>query len=207
MEPDRVLIMGSRGSRFSQLQYIFRENSAYEVVAFTATQIPNIDDRTYPPELAGKLYPDGIPIYPEDQLETLIESERIGAGDICLQRYPTHVRHACCLQGNCCWSGLSIDGIGFDLTRVHKAGGFGLCSAHGKRQESNQPKVASILRDLGHKLAVVRHPMPYGDLAAQAVQRFSSYEDLNRYDASIEEREEYEPAPGPGLGCVRGRGL
>ena len=193
MELDRVLIMGAAGRDFHNFNVYFRENAAYEVVAFTATQIPNIDGRTYPPELAGKLYPDGIPIYPEDQLESLIESERIAQvifaySDI-RHTYVMHVASRVLVAG----ADFRLMGLGSTLLESTKPV-VSVCAARtgsGKSQTSR--KAASILRDLGHRLAVVRHPMPYGDLAAQAVQRFSSYEDLDRYDASIEEREEYEP--------------
>ncbi len=193
MKPDRVLIMGAAGRDFHNFNVYFRENSAYEVIAFTATQIPNIDGRTYPAELAGKLYPSGIPIYPEDQLESLIESERIAQvifaySDI-RHTYVMHVASRVLVAG----ADFRLMGLGSTLLESTKPV-VSVCAARtgsGKSQTSR--KVASILRELGHKLAVVRHPMPYGDLAAQAVQRFSSYEDLDRYDASIEEREEYEP--------------
>ncbi len=193
MVPDRVLIMGAAGRDFHNFNVYFRENSAYEVVAFTATQIPNIDGRTYPPELAGKLYPNGIPIYPEDQLETLIESERItqvifAYSDV-RHTYVMHIASRVIVAG----ADFRLMGLGSTLLESSKPV-VSICAARtgsGKSQTSR--KVASVLRDLGHKLAVVRHPMPYGDLAAQAVQRFTSYEDLDRYDASIEEREEYEP--------------
>jgi predicted GTPase len=193
MEPDRVLIMGAAGRDFHNFNVYFRDNPAYEVVAFTATQIPNIEGRTYPPELTGDSYPNGIPIYSEDQLESLIKSERISQvvfaySDI-RHTYVMHVASRVLVAG----ADFRLMGLNSTLIKSTKPV-VSICAARtgsGKSQTSR--KVASILRDLGHKLAIVRHPMPYGDLAAQAVQRFTNYEDLDRYDASIEEREEYEP--------------
>ncbi|MEE9216497.1 MAG: cyclic 2,3-diphosphoglycerate synthase [Anaerolineales bacterium] len=193
MEPDRVLIMGAAGRDFHNFNVYFRDNSAYEVVAFTATQIPNIDRRTYPPELAGEMYPNGIPIYPEDQLETLIETEEISQvifaySDI-RHTDVMHIASRVLVAG----ADFRLMGLGSTLIESSKPV-VSICAARtgsGKSQTSR--KVASILRELGHKLAVVRHPMAYGDLAGQAVQRFASYDDLDRYACSIEEREEYEP--------------
>ncbi|MFV1859551.1 MAG: cyclic 2,3-diphosphoglycerate synthase [Anaerolineales bacterium] len=193
MEPDRVLIMGAAGRDFHNFNVYFRDNPAYEVVAFTATQIPNIEDRTYPAELAGEAYPSGIPIYPEDQLEALIESERISQvvfaySDI-THIYVMHIASRVLVAG----ADFRLMGLGSTLIESSKPV-VSVCAARtgsGKSQTSR--KVAAILRELGHKLAVVRHPMPYGDLKVQAVQRFASHEDLDRYACSIEEREEYEP--------------
>ena len=193
MEPDRVLIMGAAGRDFHNFNVYFRDNPAYEVAAFTATQIPNIEGRTYPPELAGDSYPNGIPIYSEDKLESLIESERISQvvfaySDI-RHTYVMHIASRVLVAG----ADFRLMGLGSTLIESSKPV-VSICAARtgsGKSQTSR--KVASYLRDLGHKLAVVRHPMPYGDLAAQKVQRFASYDDLDRYNCSIEEREEYEP--------------
>ena len=185
--------MGAAGRDFHNFNVYFRDNSAYEVVAFTATQIPNIEGRTYPSELAGDSYPNGIPIYPEEELESLIESERISqvvfAYSDVRHTYVMHVASRVLVAG----ADFRLMGLGSTLIESSKPV-VSICAARtgsGKSQTSR--KVASILRELGHKLAVVRHPMPYGDLAAQAVQRFTNYEDLDRYKASIEEREEYEP--------------
>ncbi len=185
--------MGAAGRDFHNFNVYFRDNPAYEVVAFTATQIPNIDSRTYPVELAGEMYPNGIPIYPEDQLETLIETEDISQvifaySDI-RHTYVMHVASRVLVAG----ADFRLMGLGSTLLESSKpvVSIYAARTGSGKSQTSR--KVASILRSLGHKLAVVRHPMPYGDLAAQAVQRFTSYGDLDRYHASIEEREEYEP--------------
>ncbi|MFQ5922655.1 MAG: cyclic 2,3-diphosphoglycerate synthase [Anaerolineales bacterium] len=193
MEPDRVLILGAAGRDFHNFNVYFRDKPAYEVVAFTATQIPNIEDRTYPAELAGEAYPSGIPIYPEEQLEALIESERISQvvfaySDI-THTYVMHIASKVLVAG----ADFRLMGLGSTLIESSKPV-VSVCAARtgsGKSQTSR--KVAAILRELGHKLAVIRHPMPYGDLKVQAVQRFASHEDLDRYASSIEEREEYEP--------------
>ena len=193
MEPDRVLIMGAAGRDFHNFNVYFRNNPAYEVVAFTATQIPNIEGRTYPAELAGKAYPAGIPIFSEDQLEALIESERVAQVVFAYSDVRhTYVMH---IASRVIVAGADFRLMGLRSTSIESSKPVvSVCAARtgsGKSQTSR--KVASILRELGHKLAVVRHPMPYGDLTVQAVQRFSSFEDLDRYAASIEEREEYEP--------------
>ena len=193
MDPERVLIMGAAGRDFHNFNVYFRNNPAYEVVAFTATQIPNIEGRTYPAELAGTSYPNGIPIFPEEQLEELIASEQISQvifaySDI-PHTYVMHVASKVMVAG----ADFRLMGLGSTLVESTKPV-VSVCAARtgsGKSQTSR--RVAAILRELGHKLAIVRHPMPYGDLNAQAVQRFASYEDLDRHDCSIEEREEYEP--------------
>lgn len=185
--------MGAAGRDFHNFNVYFRANPAYEVVAFTATQIPNIENRTYPAELAGEAYPNGIPIYPEEQLLSLIESERISQVVFAYSDVShTYVMH---VASRVLVAGADFRMMGLKSTLIESSKRVvAICAARtgsGKSQTSR--KVASILRDLGHKLAVVRHPMPYGNLKAQAVQRFASFEDLDRYACSIEEREEYEP--------------
>ncbi len=181
--------MGAAGRDFHNFNVYFRANPAYEVVAFTATQIPNIEDRTYPAELAGEAYPNGIPIYPEERLEALIESERITQVVFAYSDVPhTYVMH---VASRVLAAGADFRMMGLKSTLIESSKPVvAICAARtgsGKSQTSR--KVASILRELGHKLAVVRHPMPYGDLKAQAVQRFANFEDLDRYACSIEERE------------------
>ena len=193
MEPDRVLIMGAAGRDFHNFNVYFRDNPQYEVVAFTATQIPNIEGRTYPAELAGKQYPNGIPIHAEEELEALIRSERITQVIFAYSDIPhTYVMH---VASKVLVAGADFRLMGLDSTLVESTKPVvSVCAARtgsGKSQTSR--KVAAILRELGHQLAVVRHPMPYGNLNAQAVQRFASPEDLDRHECSIEEREEYEP--------------
>ena len=193
LEPDRVLIMGAAGRDFHNFNTYFRDNPAYRVVAFTATQIPNIEGRTYPPTLAGSRYPDGIPIHPEQALETLIESERVDqvvfAYSDVPHEYVMHMASRVIIRG----ADFRLMGTRNTMLKSTKPV-VSVCAARtgsGKSQTSR--KVVGILRDLGHQVAVIRHPMPYGDLTAQSVQRFASYEDLDLHNCSIEEREEYEP--------------
>ncbi|MFQ5343460.1 MAG: cyclic 2,3-diphosphoglycerate synthase, partial [Anaerolineae bacterium] len=188
-----VVIMGAAGRDFHNFNVYFRDNPNYEVVAFTATQIPNIAGRQYPPDLAGDLYPDGIPILPESELTGLIQRERI---DQVVFSY-SDVSHLYVMHEA---SRVLAAGADFRLlgphhtmlkSRRHVVAVCAVRTGAGKSQTSRH--VAGILRDLGHRVVVVRHPMPYGDLSAMAVQRFETYDDLARYDITIEEREEYEP--------------
>jgi predicted GTPase len=193
MRRTRVLIMGAAGRDFHNFNTLFRGDDRYEVVAFTAAQIPDIAGRTYPPELAGNLYPAGIPIHPEEEVESLIRRHRI-----------EEVWFS--------YSDVSYMDVMHKGSRVTAAGAhFGICSATRTMLKSARPVIAitavrtgvgksqttryvsRILRELGKKVVAVRHPMPYGDLAKQAVQRFATYEDLDRHETTIEEREEYEP--------------
>lgn len=193
MDPDRVIIMGAAGRDFHNFNVYFRDNPAYQVVAFTATQIPNIEGRTYPASLAGEAYPEGIPIYPEEQLEQLILQHQI---DQVIFAY-SDVTHEYVMHRA---SRVLVAGADFRLmgtanTLLESVNPVvAVCAARtgsGKSQTSR--RIAALLRELGHRVAVVRHPMPYGDLAANAVQRFADRSDLDRYECTIEEREEYEP--------------
>jgi predicted GTPase len=189
----RIIIMGAAGRDFHNFNVYFRDNADYEVVAFTATQIPNIDDRGYPPELAGSLYPDGVPIHPESALAELIALHRVD-------------------QVVFSYSDVSHEAVMHKASLVLAAGAdFRLLGTRATMLESSKPVVAvcavrtgcgksqttrhacDLLQQMGKKVVVVRHPMPYGDLAAQAVQRFATYEDMDRHQCTIEEREEYEP--------------
>ena len=190
----RIIIAGAAGRDFHDFNVLFRDDEAYEVVAFTATQIPNIEDRRYPAELAGRLYPDGIPIHAEDQLETLIRRRQIDQvifsySDVS-HEYVMHLGSLVLAAGadfrllsprhTMLKSGKPVVSIGAVRT------------GSGKSQTSR--RVVRILQDLGYERVVaVRHPMPYGNLLDQRVQRFATYEDMDRYDCTIEEREEYEP--------------
>ncbi len=196
----RVLILGAAGRDFHNFNTYFRNNADYEVVAFTATQIPNIDDRRYPPELAGERYPDGIPIEAESELSRLIVDLKVDVA-VFSYRDVTHetVMHLA--------SQVSAAGADFMLLGAHqtmvesKVPIVSVCAVRtgcGKSQTSR--RVAAVLQSLGKKVVLVRHPMPYGDLVKQAVQRFEKYEDLEKHDVTIEEREEYEPHIG--AGCV-----
>lgn len=193
MQPQRVAIMGAAGRDFHNFNVYFRDNDAYEVVAFTATQIPNIEGRTYPAELAGEKYPDGIPILPEDQLAHLIADREVDQVVFAYSDVPhEYVMH----KGSIALaSGADFRLMGPRSTQIisHKPvlSIGAVRTGSGKSQTSR--RVAEILRSLGFKVAVIRHPMPYGDLTKQVAQRFASYDDLDKYDCTIEEREEYEP--------------
>lgn len=189
----RVLILGAAGRDFHNFNVFFKNKPEYEVVAFTAAQIPNIDGRLYPPSLAGELYPKGIPIYSEDDLEELIQEYNI---DECVLSY----------------SDLSYDTVMHIGSRVIKSGAkFSMLGSRQTMLKSTKPVVSitavrtgcgksqttravvRILREANKKVVSVRHPMPYGNLEEQRVQRFASIDDLHRYKCTIEEMEEYEP--------------
>jgi len=193
MSKSRVLIMGAAGRDFHNFNLYYRDNDAYEVVAFTATQIPDIEGRTYPPELAGSLYPHGIPIYHESELDRLIRErdvdEVVFAYSDVSHEYVMH-KASQVLAAGADWRLLGPKHT--MLTSSKPVVGVGAVrTGSGKSQTTRAASKA--LRELGYTVAVVRHPMPYGDLVQQAVERFASYEDLDRYEATIEEREEYEP--------------
>ncbi len=189
----RILIMGAAGRDFHNFNLVYRDNEAYEVIAFTATQIPNIEGRKYPAELAGRLYPSGIPIYPEDDLTDLIHEHRI---DEVVFAY-SDVSHEYVMhkgaQANAAGADFRLLGTRDTMLTSSKPV-VAICAVRtgcGKSQTTR--KVVAVLKSHGQKVVVVRHPMPYGDLSKQKVQRFATYEDLDRYDCTIEEREEYEP--------------
>lgn len=193
MERIRTLIMGAAGRDFHNFNVCFRDNEAYEVVAFTATQIPNIDGRKYPAELAGKLYPEGIPIYPEHELEHLICTQKIQQV-IFAYSDVTHL-HVMHVASRVIAAGADFRLQGADQTMLEsKVPVISVCAVRtgcGKSQTTR--KVCDILQRRGHRVVAVRHPMPYGDLVRQRVQRFAKVEDLDLHDCTIEEREEYEP--------------
>lgn len=193
MEKVRVVIMGAAGRDFHNFNVYFRNNDAYEVVAFTATQIPGIEGRTYPTELAGPLYPNGIPIYPEEDLPKLIKEHNV---DQCVFAY-SDIAHEVVMHKA---SLVLANGADFRLmgpkTTMLKAKVpiVSVCAVRtgsGKSQTSRM--VAKILKSKSMRVAVIRHPMPYGDLREQVWQRFATYEDLTKHRCTIEEREEYEP--------------
>ena len=193
MRTERVLIMGAAGRDFHDFNVVYREDPAVEVVAFTATQIPGIADRRYPAELAGLRYPAGIPIRPESELESLIRELEV---DTVVFAYSDvsheQVMHA---ASRALAAGADFKLLGPAATMLPSSRPVvAVCAVRtgsGKSQTSRY--VARALEAQGLKVAVVRHPMPYGDLVAQRVQRFASYADLDLYDTTIEEREEYEP--------------
>ena len=192
-EPRRVIILGAAGRDFHNFNVVFRDDPSYRVVAFTATQIPGIESRKYPASLAGKLYPDGIPIFPEEDLPRLIEKFD---AQVCVFSYSdvdyAYIGHRVALA--------NAAGADFMLLNARETmlsssvPIVAICAVRtGSGKSQTTRRVAGILRAHGKKVVVVRHPMPYGDLASQAVERFATYEDLDRYECTIEEREEYEP--------------
>jgi predicted GTPase len=185
--------MGAAGRDFHNFNVFFRDRERYEVVAFTATQIPNIEGRVYPPRLAGPLYPVGIPIYPEEELEALVVKERI---DQVVFAY-SDVTHEYVMHkaSQVLAAGADYRLLGARRTMLKSSKPVvAVCAVRtgcGKSQTTR--RVADALQALGKKVVVVRHPMPYGDLVAQTCQRFADYADLDRHQCTIEEREEYEP--------------
>ncbi len=193
MSRTRVLIAGAAGRDFHNFNLVYRDRPEYEVVAFTATQIPNIDDRRYPAELAGSLYPEGIPILPGSALEELVREHEI---DSVVFAYSdvTH-EHVMHVGSRALAAGASYHLISPSHTMLAATKPVvAICAVRtGSGKSQTTRHVARLFRDNGRRVAVLRHPMPYGDLTAQAVQRFERYEDLDAADATIEEREEYEP--------------
>ena len=189
----RVVIAGAAGRDFHNFNVVFRGRDEYEVVAFTATQIPHIDDRRYPPELSGDRYPQGIPIVPEEELADLVARERV---DEVVFSYSDvtheHVMHvgSIALAAGADFRLLSprVTELTSDKPVV------AVCAVRtGSGKSQTTRHVAAVLRAAGRRVAVLRHPMPYGDLTRQAVQRFETFEDIDASNPTIEEREEYEP--------------
>jgi len=196
---EKVIIMGAAGRDFHNFNIYFKDNRRYHVVAFTAAQIPDIDQRSYPSAFAGGLYPDGIPIYPEAMLARLIADHQV---DLVAFSY-SDVPHVELMHKASIAMAFGADfimiGATYTMLKADKTV-VAVCAVRtgcGKSQTTR--KVCTILRDLGKKVVVVRHPMPYGDLLAQEVQRFSTYEDFERHKCTIEEREEYEPIVDQGI--------
>lgn len=189
----KVLIIGAAGRDFHNFNVYFRDNERYEVVAFTATQIPDIAGRMYPPVLAGRLYPAGIPIYPESDLEKLIAEHKV---EQVIHAY-SDIAHVDMMHtaSRVLATGADFRMMGPDTTMIKsKVPVVAICAVRtgvGKSQTTRF--VSQALIDAGLRVVAIRHPMPYGDLAKQAVQRFATYEDLDIHECTIEEREEYEP--------------
>lgn len=200
----KVLIMGAAGRDFHNFNTVFRGNPDYEVVAFTATQIPGIANRLYPPELAGPRYPQGIPIHPEVELESLIQ--QLGVDQVIFA-----------------YSDVSHEAVMHVASRVLASGAdFRLLGPKSTMLASRKPVISitavrtgcgksqttrylgRLLKQAGFRVAVVRHPMPYGNLTVQSVQRFTTYDDLRLESCTIEEREEYEPLIANGLSVYAG---
>lgn len=189
----KTIIMGAAGRDFHNFNVYFRNNDAYEVVAFTATQIPGIESRSYPHELAGSKYPNGIPIFPEEELPRLIREhdvdEVVFAYSDVSHEYVMHKASIVLASG----ADFRLMGPKTTMLKA-KVPVVSVCAVRtgsGKSQTSRQ--VAKILKNRGLSVAAIRHPMPYGDLRKQICERFATYEDLDKYECTIEEREEYEP--------------
>ncbi|MFQ5836988.1 MAG: cyclic 2,3-diphosphoglycerate synthase [Candidatus Bathyarchaeia archaeon] len=193
MKKIKIIIMGAAGRDFHNFNVYFRNNQQYEVAAFTATQIPGIEKRVYPPELAGPDYSEGIPIYPEEKLPELIRKYNVDQvifaySDI---SYEYVMHKASIVLANGAAFMLMSPSATMLKAKIPVVSVCAVRTGSGKSQTSR--KVCRILRKLGYNVVVVRHPMPYGDLRKQVCQRFASMEDLDRYECTIEEREEYEP--------------
>jgi predicted GTPase len=195
----KVIIMGAAGRDFHNFNLYFRDNPRYRVVAFTAAQIPLVHDRIYPPELAGHLYPDGIPFYPEEELAGLIRAHLV---ELVVFSY-SDVAYADVMHKAAAVTAAGADfmlpGVAQTMLQAVKPV-IAVCAVRtgcGKSQTTR--KICGILRNLGKKTVVVRHPMPYGDLRRQVIQRFASFEDFDREQLTIEEREEYEPLVDQGI--------
>ena len=190
----KVIIMGAAGRDFHNYNVYFKDNTNYEIVAFTATQIPDIYNRIYPPELAGKLYPKGIPIYPEENIEKLIKTNDIDMVVFAYSDLPNQYVMEKSAIVNAAGADFVLMGTKNTMLKSKKPV-IAVCAVRtgsGKSQVSR--KLAQILRNKGYKVASIRHPMPYDpNLITQMVQKFATYEDLDRYNTTIEEREEYEP--------------
>jgi predicted GTPase len=190
---ENVIIMGAAGRDFHNFNVYFKDNPRYHVVCFTATQIPDIHGRRYPPQMAGKLYPKGIPIYSDEKLTDLIRRNSV---DLVAFSY-SDVAHIEVMHKASIVTAAGADfiliGASYTMLKSSKKV-VSICAVRtgcGKSQTSR--RVIRILRKMGKKVVAVRHPMPYGDLTQQEVQRFSSYKDFDTYHCTIEEREEYEP--------------
>jgi len=185
--------MGAAGRDFHDFNMYFRDNPDYKVVAFTATQIPDIEGRQYPPELAGKLYPEGVPILPESELIDLIKKHDIDNVFLSYSDLPyEYVMHK---ASEVLAAGADFSLLGPKHIQLKaKVPVISICAVRtgcGKSQTTR--RVADILRKAGKTVVAVRHPMPYGDLRKQISQRYATYEDMDKYECTIEEREEYEP--------------
>jgi predicted GTPase len=193
MTPIRTIIMGAAGRDFHNFNVFFRDNPEYDVVAFTATQIPNIEGRKYPAELAGARYPEGIAIYPESELESLIKELKADQVVFAYSDVPhEYVMHK---ASQVLATGADFRLMGLNSTQLKSSKPVvSVCAVRtGSGKSQTTRRVSMILRDMGYRVAAIRHPMPYGDLVRQKVQRFAEYSDLDKHECTIEEREEYEP--------------
>ena len=193
MKKIKTLIMGAAGRDFHNFNVIYRDNELYDVVAFTATQIPNIDGRKYPAELAGKLYPNGIPIHPESDFAKLIKEHNVD--EVVFSYSDVSNQYIMSKASDVMACGAAFKVLGAEQTMVKSTkpvvAVVAIRTGCGKSQTSR--KVSEVIRSKGKKVAIIRHPMPYGNLVEQKVQRFASIDDLKKHKCTIEEMEEYEP--------------
>jgi len=185
--------MGAAGRDFHNFNVFYRDNKDYTVVAFTATQIPNIEGRKYPAALAGSLYPEGIPIFPESELVSLIKDLKVDQVVFAYSDVPHEVvMHKASIV---LAAGADFRLMGTGTTQIKSTKPvISVCAVRtGSGKSQTTRRVSLILRAMGYKVAAIRHPMPYGDLVKQKVQRFATYADLDKHECTIEEREEYEP--------------
>jgi predicted GTPase len=189
----KIIIMGAAGRDFHNFNTFFRDNDQYEVVAFTATQIPNIDDRKYPAQLAGKLYPDGIKIYPEDELPELIEKFKVDEVVFAYSDVPYDYVMNTSAAVNAAGADFKFMGPQRTMIKSNKPV-IAVCAVRtGSGKSQTTRRVIELLQNAGKKVVAIRHPMPYGNLVEQKVQRFADLSDLDKHKCTIEEREEYEP--------------
>jgi predicted GTPase len=201
---EKVIIVGAAGRDFHNFNVYFRGNPRYRVIAFTAAQIPNIEHRIYPAELAGELYPEGIPIYAEEEMSRLIREHRIDL--VAFSYSDVSYQHVMRKAAVAMAGGADFILLGATYTMLKSAKPVvAVCAVRtGSGKSQTTRKIARVLQTLGKKIVVVRHPMPYGDLRSQAVQRLSSYEDFEINKCTIEEREEYEPLVEMGITVYAG---
>jgi len=196
---EKVIIMGAAGRDFHNFNIYFRDNTRYKVIGFTAAQIPDIEGRLYPPELSGGLYPEGIPIYSEEQLTHLIQDHKADLVAFSYSDIPhVEVMHkaSVAMAGG---ADFMLIGATYTMLRSKKPL-VAVCAVRtgcGKSQTTRH--VCDVIKGMGKRVVAIRHPMPYGDLTKQIVQRFSSYEDFEKNNCTIEEREEYEPLVAEGI--------
>jgi predicted GTPase len=189
----KLIIIGAAGRDFHNFNVIYRDNEMYDVVAFTATQIPNIAGRKYPAALAGKLYPNGIPIFEEKELEELIRKHQVD--EVVFSYSDVTYQHVMSLGSRASKAGAHFKLLSASRTMIKSTKPvISICAVRtGSGKSQTCRKVARLMQNMGFKVAAIRHPMPYGDLEAQKVQRFASIEDLQKNRCTIEEMEEYEP--------------
>ena len=193
MQKKRVIIMGAAGRDFHNFNTVYRDNEAYEIAAFTAAQIPNIDGRKYPAALAGRLYPEGIPIHPESDLSELIRKMRID--EVVFSYSDVSYDYIMSKASTVMAAGADFKVLGTRHTMLKSTvpviAVVAVRTGAGKSQTSR--KVCDLLRKRGKRVVAIRHPMPYGDLVKQQVQRYKSLQDLKTFECTVEEMEEYEP--------------